>query len=308
MSKWINRLSDHHQGVMPIRVLQFNLIHAFENTNPSFLELAKKIIIDLGLDPEIGYNAEVDKISSPFVVFKKITLQEVFLSYVWCITFSLTILHEEVIVKRSKNHYFGNEIEKTNFPLARDAYKLWEYAISLIHEYSEWDRQLPNPEFYKIEYEELIFQTNALYIEAMKFVLAHEFAHIELEHDSKIPTKENENSFKVALEKEADDRAIKLVLEGVDTKNAATVRMGVLVGLCSLLFFKSETKEIAYPDTDDRIDSIISVINPDPQDAMWGIATLAYKLWDRFYGKKLIWKEGLNSPKDLYYSIKRQVK
>jgi hypothetical protein len=101
---------------------------------------------------------------------------------------------------------------------------------------------------------------------------------------------------------------MELVLDGVNPSNIVTKRMGILMGLCSLLFFKSTTTSAGYPDMDDRIDAILEKINPDPQDGMWGIATLTYKLWDRLHNIGLEWKEGLASPKELYYDIKRQVK
>ncbi len=304
----INKLSESHIGRMPIRVLQHNLIYAFENMNSQFLELSKKVISELGLDPGISCSFEEERAKSPYVVFKKIFINESFLSYAWSICFALTVLYEEIIVKKSRNDYYGNEDEVINMPLAREAYKLWEYAISLLYDYTAWDIQLPNPEIFDEKYEDLIPRINGLYITAMKFVLSHEFAHIELEHDVRIDSSVDQNEQSITFEKEADARAIKLVLAGIMDQNRMTVIMGLLMGLCSLLFFNSITADKNYPDVDERIDAVIKILNPeDPQDAMWGIATLAYRLWDRQYNKGLIWESGLESPKDQYYSIKSQV-
>lgn len=304
---WINKRSIHHEGIMPIRVLQYNVIQVFSNLNPGFLELTKKVINDLGLNDGIGYLAEKERVRSPFAVFDKIMVQEVFMSYMWCISFSLSVLYSEVQVKKSKNCYYGNETEIIDLDKARDAYKLWEYAMSLLNDYSEWDKMLPNPELFHPKFVDLIPRIDALFIVAMQYVLAHEFAHIELEHSKNVPQHEDPNQFNAAQEKEADQRAIELVLQGMDGNNNDTIRMGILIGLCSLLFFKSTTKEDAYPDTDNRIDSIMALIDPDEQDAMWGIAVLAYKLWDRYYNVGLVWKGGLESNKALYYYIKKQV-
>lgn len=292
---------------MPIRVLQHNLIYEFEHINPDFLELTKCVIADLSLDTGIGYQIDEEPIKSPFVIFNKITVQEAFLSYVWCISFSLTVLYVEVIVKKSRNDFFGNNAEKIDFVKARDAYRLWEYATSLIYRYSSWNVLLPNPEYYHPKYVELIPKVNALYLVAMKFVLAHEFAHIELEHNSRIDPSIDPEILNKKIEKEADDRAIDLLMKGANKDNITTIKMGALIGLCSLLFFKSTTEERAYPDMDERIDAIIKVVNPEPQDAMWGIATLAYKLWDVLYNKGLNWQPGLKSPMELYQSIKSQI-
>jgi hypothetical protein len=303
----INKLHSSHTGIMPIRVLQHNLIHAFENMNPEFLKLSKEIVDTLGLDPGIRYSANEEEVRSPGVVYGKMAIDESFLSYVWCVTFSLTALYAELIVKKSHNDYVGKEEKVLNMLLLRKAFAVWEYAVVLLREYRVWPKDLPNPENYEDEYDELIGKVNGLYLVAMEFVLAHEFAHIELRHNSRVDPLLNLDEQNTLFEKEADERAISLVLAGRDGTNETTIRMGLLIGLCSLLFFSGVTKGNAYPDTDERIEAILRIINPDPQDAMWGIATLAYKLWDRLYDKKLLWTDGLETPKALYYSIKRQV-
>lgn len=304
----INKLAESHQGIMPIRVLQHNLIYTFENVNPEFLQLTKKVIEELGLDPGISYSTEEESVKSPYVVFNKIFINETFLSYIWCMCFSLTVLYEEIIVKKSKNDYFGNEDELINMELAREAYKLWEYGISLLSNYVPWEYSLPNPEYFEEKYEELIPKINGLYLIATVFVLGHEFAHIELKHNDKFIPDQNEQEQNKLFEKEADARAIRLVLDGINNDNKVTREMGLLIGLCSLLFFSSITKGEDYPDTDERIDSFFKKLEPeDPSDASWGIATLAYKLWDRHFEKGLIWIEGLESSKDQYNSIKAQI-
>lgn len=247
------------------------------------------------------------KVQSPSTVFGKIFIQEAFLSFVWCNCFSLTVLYSESIVKQSKNSLAGNQEERINFPLARDAYKLWEYAMSLLKEYSDWNTELPNPEVYDQELAELIPKVNGLFITAIKFILAHEFAHIELKHSERSHELKNPDKLNVKFEKEADARAIELVLAGMNEDNRVTTQMGILIGLCCLLFFDSSTKEKRYPDTDKRVDEILRLVNPDEQDGMWGIATLAYKLWDNLYSIKLDWKAGLDSPKHLYEYIKKRL-
>lgn len=305
----INKLAPSHQGMMPVRVLQHNLIYGFENMNPDFLALAQKVIAEQGIDPGISYSYNAEPAKSPYVLFQKIFINESFLSYVWCNCFALGQLYEEVIVKKSLNDYHSNQNQVINIPLAREAYQLWEYGVSLLSGYNTWDMELPNPESYYRKYRKLIPRINGLYITAMKFVLAHEFAHLELEHTARFDSEADPNNQSILFEKEADGRAISLVLSGSNHKNKMTIQAGLLMGLCSLLFFNSETKSESYPDTGDRIDAAINAINPDdPSDAMWGIATLAYKLWDQIYEKGLTWQDGLDSPRDLYYSIRRQVK
>lgn len=298
MDSKINHFRASHQGIMPIRVLQHNLIHEFENMNPDFLELSKRVIQNQGADPAIRYVAEEEMAKSPYVLYNKINLNEAFLSYVWCNCYSLLVLYREIVVKKSYNDYHGVSEKVIDKELATKAYELWGYAMSLIKHYSEWDKRLPNPELVDPTQNELISSVNSIYLVAMTFILAHEFAHIELSHDYP----------KFEYEKAADDRAIELVLQGTNEENSSTKKFGILFGLCSLLFFNASTTSANYPDMDDRIDAIMQRTAPDVQDGMWGVAILAFKLWDRLYNIGLEWKEGLASPKDLYLDIKKQVK
>lgn len=279
----IDHYHPSHKGFMPIRVLQHNLSDGFERLNSEFLSLTKQMIAAGKLDPGISLDLEEAPIKIPSTGFGKLFIHEAFLSYIWCIAFSLAVLHDEVIGKRSRNEYFQNNDETTDMELSRAAYRLWEYAVSLIRQYQSWDTTLPNPEKVEECHAQVISRVNGLYLTAMHFILAHEFAHIELEHNSRsLPalSAEEENT---VFEKEADKRAMELVMAGATPENTATLRFGVLIGLCSLLFFSSVTKHSAYPDTDDRIDEILRLINPEQTDAMWGIATLAYRLWDNHY-------------------------
>ena len=56
----INTYNETHEGHLPIRVLQHNIIHHFENTSRSFLETSKYVIERWGMSPEIDYLANID--------------------------------------------------------------------------------------------------------------------------------------------------------------------------------------------------------------------------------------------------------
>jgi len=298
MEEKINYLAMSHKGIMPIRVLQNNLINEFEGMNADFLDLSRGVINNEGADPAIGYVAEEEKVKSPYVLFNKINLNEAFLSYIWSNCYSLLVLYREVVVKKSYNEFHGVAEKVTDPVLAGNAYRLWEYAMSLIVSYTPWDTALPNPEVVESSQVDLILRVNSLYLKAMTFVLAHEFAHIELGHAES--TLDNE--------KAADQRAIDLVMQGITPANRETKVFGVLMGLCCLLFLSASTTSANYPDMDDRIDAILQGTAPDEANGMWGIAILAYKLWDQLYNVGLTWEENLGSPKDLYYNIKEQIK
>lgn len=304
----INKLAPAHSGSQPIRVLQHNIIAAYENTHPDFLELTRKIMNENGLQPGIEYRIADEPIRTPYVTgAKKICIQETFLSYVWCVSYALTVMYDEALAKMSRNRVAGEENEQINYELLAKAEALWNYAKSLKKVYTPWDMELPNPENYYPEDQWWIERINGVYVKALNYVLCHEFAHVEKKHFERYAAGENTAAHRKVHEKEADDRAIELVLMGTDDTNSATVRFGILIGLCSLLFFNSITYSSSYPSADDRIHAILEKINPEPEDGMWGVATLAFKLWDGQFTKMYDWSNDLASYKDLYFHIKQQI-
>lgn len=304
----INKLAVTHRGRQPIRVLQYNIAYAFENSNSDFRELTLKIMKDSGLQAGIGYLIEDEAIKIPSVnAAKKIFLQETFLSYVWCTCYVLTVMYDEALAKMSRNRVAGFEAEKVDFNLLKKAEALWEYAKSLNVYYSPWDMDLPNPEEYYPEDQWWVERINGLFVKAINFILCHEFAHVEKRHFERFDAGKSSDADRKLFELEADERAIELVLMGADDKNSTTVRFGILIGLCSLLFFRRTTQSPRYPSTDDRIHAILEKLNPEPEDGMWGVATLAFKLWDGQFTKMYNWSNDLGSYKDLYFHIKQQI-
>lgn len=314
----INTLSASHSGTQPIRVLQHNITFQFETTNPTFIELSKTIIKDKGLQPGISYyiseNAILDKVDgyphTPFVDGNgKINIHETFLSYVWCICYSMLVLYEEAIAKASLNQISKTLIQNVDLDKINKAQKLFEYAKSLITSFSNWDKMdLPNPEEYSQDDVFYIERANGLFVYAINFILCHEFAHVEKDHIKKLRLGQNTVSHILDFEKEADGRAMDLVLSGITDRTKLSAEIGVLMGLSSMLFFKQKTMTTTHPATDDRMHELIIKANPTNADAHWGIATLAFKLWDQQFIKNFIWPNEVYDLKELYEMIRNQIK
>ncbi len=313
----INRFSIHHAGEQPVRVLQHNITKQFEETNPTFLELSKSIIAKCGLQPGIPYfinNKSINEIvqghnQTPFVGSdKKITIHETFLSYVWCVSYSMSVLYDEAVAKPSQNLVAQRLIHNIDEVKIQKAEDLFRYGISLITLFSPWDKKLlPNPEIYDDADAFWIENANAIFVFAMNFILCHEFAHVEKQHHEKLRSGQNTDSHRLDFEKEADERAIELMLLGVTPENERTIQVGILVGLCSLLFFSATAKRRTHPDSDDRIHTLLERINPEPSDSMWGIAALSYKLWDNQFSKNYNWPNSVLTMKELYENIREQI-
>lgn len=314
----INSYSSTHNGTQPIRVLQHNIITQFEGTNPSFLELLKEVSEEKKLKPDIGYYINQHEIlhkvdnhkQTPFVdENKKIYIHETFLSYVWGISYSLLVLYEEDIAKESQNQISKKIIFEIDRKKIAKAYELFNYSKSLITDYTEWDKlNLPNPEDYSNEDKFFVEKANSLFIYAINFILCHEFAHVELDHHNLIKNGNYEPSLILRLEKEADERAFDLILADVSGEFKLTAEIGVLMGLCSLLFFSKFSKEGTHPAPDDRINTLITRLNTSHASAHWGIGVVAFKLWDNQFQQNFDWPNEVNSIKDLYDLIRKEIK
>lgn len=313
----INRLSSAHAGNQPIRVLQHNITFQFETTNPTFLELTKTVIKDKGLQAGIGYYIndfpilhQVDGHNqTPFVNGNgKIHVHETFLSYVWCVCYSMLVLYEEAIAKVSQNQVSKTLLHEIDKEKIDKAQELFNYAKSIIVMFSEWDKNnLPNPEEYSAEDVFFIERANGLFVYAMNFILCHEFAHIELEHIEKLKQGQNSTSDILKFEIEADARAMELVLNGINDKTKLSAEIGVLMGLCCMLFFKQKSETTTHPATDDRIHKLIEKVNASNADPHWGIAVLAFKLWDDQFVKNFNWPKSVHDLKELYELIRTEI-
>lgn len=314
----INTYNTSHLGTQPIRVLQHNILAQFEKTTPEFLQLTLDTITSKGLKRGIGYFINEYPIShdvygrkqTPYVdTNKKIHIHETFTSYVWCISYSLVVLYDEAVAKPSQNMFYGAETNIIDHNKIKDAQKLFDYGISLIKVFTPWNKEeLPNPEYYKEEDDFYVVRVNGIYVYAMNFILCHEFAHVESEHFERAAKVNNiEAKHILEFEKEADKKAIDYILAGVTDEKRKTAIGGILIGLCCLLFFKSDTLNQTHPDTDKRIDNFLDLVGPNNDDALWGIASLAYKLWDTQFTKLYTYPKQINDYKEMYEIIKQTV-
>ncbi|MFN3641088.1 MAG: phage exclusion protein Lit family protein, partial [Flavobacterium sp.] len=224
------------------------------------------------------------------------------------VCYSMLVLYEEAIAKVSQNQVSKTLLHEIDKEKIDKAQELFNYAKSLIVMFSEWDKNnLPNPEEYSAEDVFFIERANGLFVYAMNFILCHEFAHIELEHIEKRKQGQNSTSDILKFEKEADARAMELVLNGINDKTKLSAEIGVLMGLCCMLFFKQKSETTTHPATDDRIHKLIEKVNASNADPHWGIAVLAFKLWDDQFVKNFNWPKSVHDLKELYELIRTEI-
>ena len=185
--------------------------------------------------------------------------------------------------------------------------RLLEYAQTIIKEYKDWDKfQLLNPEEYTESHKTEIEKVNAVFIYATNFVLCHEFSHVERQHAHQIEQSNLSDQEKREFELEADKRAIELMI--VDTQKTINnaSQLGIVIGVCSLLFLRDTVANKIHPDNDVRIANTIDQFQVDENNSLWLIACAALNLWSNVFQKTLIWEER-RSFREVFYFVSQQI-
>ncbi|MBK7008787.1 MAG: hypothetical protein IPH36_09210 [Saprospiraceae bacterium] len=158
---WVNQKTgviNHYNpkqdlGDQPVRTLHKILKWMFYTSSE---EISKEIYdlivgggIQVEIEIEVGNEAifQPGKSLTPFVdSTKQLKIHETFLSYVWCISYSLYILYNEEVSYPTINKNVGYEKYKQSPDEIRKAYEVLSYGISIINKFVEWDKdKLPNP-------------------------------------------------------------------------------------------------------------------------------------------------------------------
>jgi len=289
-----------HNGCQPIRVLHHMNLLMFQRTHSSFSVEILNAFKNHGFSRTIDIIYEKEKVSTPCIVCsdKKIVLQETFLSYLWCVIYTLYTLYSEKIDFPRINKNFGKEIHKISKVNIDKAEKLFCYAKSLISYYSDWDiDNLPNPEKYLAENRNYIEQTNCIFTEAVKYILCHEFTHA-IKHIN-----EGECNNNISNEVEADYDAIELM------KKSATLVMnlGIVCGILALFFMSPTTSSESHPDNHHRLIKAIEQMNiKDDNDCSYGIAIIGIELWNKQFNLR-IKNNNLDTYKRTFYDLMKQI-
>lgn len=306
-------LKDTHIGNQPIRVLKHNITHRLE----SFLNNHLKILIEKeNIKGYIKYHIADLSLSDnqkPYINDKgEINIHETYLSYIWIINFTFFVLYDEALAKPIQIKQNQPNIKDPDNELIDLSKGLFDYGKSLIVSFSKWDKEyFPNPEYFDENTNEgfYILRTNDLFVNTMNFILCHELAHAEFEHLKNIDAnKLNLDQIK-NLEREADNRAIELMLNSRKTVNNRAVELGILTGIVSILYFKSNLKGgPKHPDVDERLLNFLTILNPKNQDPIWGIACLCFNLWEKQFNLNISYKNYVEDFKEQFIHIYKQIK
>lgn len=165
---------------------------------------------------------------------------------------------------------------------------------------------LPNPERYNAVDRTYIEQTNILFTEGIKFILCHEVAHAK-KHLDNLPDQDCPSCFQ-EMEYDADNEAIDNILHGANG-NEFILELGVVIGILSMIFFRSTTSGTKHPNVEDRLTNALNRMKANEDSIVWAFACIGLELWDEQFDLKFDWKaKGTITFRDLYFSIVEQIK
>lgn len=262
---------------LPVSVLEHNIIYEFERR-------AKVKAHDLMASVESGkvephLDLILDKISprGPYADPKTrvITIYESHLAYLWGFVYSSFVIYEEGIQKPLLDGSFNGWIEFNN-PMLRRAVALQKWAIKFVHSYSVWDIvELPNPAKVESESEQYyVPKANNLFLQAVSFLLFHEYGHLVLGHIS-----DGDRDLTLAQEQDADNYATSFFIEdGTTEKERQEVGVSIVLLHASCVFMSEQLSglwQVKHPHLHDRIRNGISSLNLEEEESKFYIYYLA---------------------------------
>lgn len=294
--------SEIHVGELPVRVLTNIILHRFENIYPDFEDDIKAEIAFNGFKVGIKYCTHRTNITECAGISpdRHIELYENFNQYLWCICYSLFVLYDKMVL--NPNNY-DPAIEDEHVQKAMnvfisgcsllDAYETSQFFI------------LPNPEKYNKDDKNYIEHTNEIYVDAMTFILLHEFAHQyykHVEYDSNSEDSKKE-------EYDADEYAIDKMKPKFSLKGGGSFKFGIIAGISSLIIWdKSLSGGDKHPDNDERLKAAMNQLDLPEIHTLWGVGSLAFRLWAKKYDIEINLPPVVANHKELFDLILEEIK
>jgi hypothetical protein len=267
-----------HPGEQPIRVLWEVIPIYFQNYHPDIIKNHEELKRKGHLTPNI--NVYIDELPIftkgctllPTIEYGTINLPEIYLMYLWCICFSIHTPYYEIVHK--KNVFEDNTV------LVNECYELMAFARQIKNQYAILDKfKRFNPEYFDEINEKVIGNTNGVFINAVSFILCHEYVHAKYRLYGN--TKEDEAK--------TDTIAVKMLKEGAkDANDFGNRAIGALIGLGSLLLLTKNVNIDNHPDNDKRLlDFIENLELNDDNNEIWALGCFILAYWDNEYSVKL---------------------
>ena len=173
-------------GELPVRVLRQEISKWLNNINDNLRQDIASAEKYEALNPILNYNTPKNKIDDIALIdnYNQIQLFENYNQYLWCISYFLLVIYDNCLQKPMIE---GNYKGEFNFELQDNkiAKGLFIAGINLTKQYiRDYFYNSPNCEFPAPGFKEIIGLTNGVFVSSLSFIIAHEFSHHYLQHDS----------------------------------------------------------------------------------------------------------------------------
>jgi len=284
------RLGDStEEGTQPIRVLNSSIEEDLNQNIERFrdlLILAKEQEKRQPLgeeDPKIVFKCDERKVEDAARILpnNEIILNESFLSFLWCICFSTIVEFNELICKPRLKIESDPE-------LIKQGELLYKYGMSLLSRFTDWKLMTPNPEFHSKELSKNINVASDTYLDAVWFIVLHEYAHVLYGHYDDAREGVGKSSEELREDEiEADGFAIrycKMVLDGLSGQAKEDRLSGYILGLLALMLSESDLSTPNYPHIHVRVIAVLRSLSWSETNLAWGICACVFKKWAVEYG------------------------
>jgi len=271
-----------HKGQMPVRVLEPNLLAWFHELPDNFSALIKDEIVYSDLQKAILLRSPNTKIECVAEINPEhqVVLYENFNQYLWCISYALFGLFDKGVVLPSYNKSYSGFIDPLN-PALVESFHFLQTGLDLC------DRFIPpctfldldNPEEYFFHNKDIVGIVNGIYVPALGYILAHEFAYQYLGH---VDMPEQLIEHEIA----ADKCAIEFIKPTFSGKAGRANQIGIVSALCSIALLDRELDGgTAHPNILSRLENALSSFTLSNNDEIWGYAAVALVIWHQYYYK-----------------------
>lgn len=233
----------------PVRELDGNILHAFQNPNEAVLEELRQAIslrlmtdfMDLDDRPVPSMGPHVRKLGDDPA---QIVVSLAYLEMVWSWVYGTMVVYEEAVQREWMAGNYDGEIRIDN-DLKRRAVELIRWSESLRDTYTTWPEALPSPSLWHSEEEErYVRYANRVYVSAVSYVLHHELGHIRLGHFGIVDNADDSAAGRataIELERDADDFAFRALVNLHDDEDTKSIKAWSILDavLSALLLLRS---------------------------------------------------------------------
>lgn len=309
-------VSDHfnpstHKGVLPVRVLQFNMLKWFEEVSPDLLQEVLEEVQYRGLQRGIGYHIAIAPITDAAEIDgkKKIHFYENYLQFLWGVSYAITTLFEEGFVKPVKAGTYSGATDMGD-PFVRKAYAVFDASIELFDKCDQAKHYgLPNPEKETAVDSKLIRQVNGVFSAASAFILMHEVGHQFYGHLDDNDSADDSDDAKGQYDDEflADEYALEWLQKGKAPSDALdnTNAMGVIAAMTTFILMDPQLEgDAEHPPPHLRMVHALEKLGMTDEN-LWACACIGLRLWVAYTKRSFTVPSGddLKGYKDLFYIV-----